>query len=155
MTNVCCHNTDCVYIDIPDNCCTKNYITLDEYAEYGCQDYTDFRSLPEYQEEYWITVNIEKDKNKFGRVKEYGKRLEINGVEVFTKSNIKLADEDIMLTDKETGYFCGSAKYVKGNWEKLLSKKEETKKKIPNLMELPICEYCYNKKCYVIKDKNQ
>lgn len=154
MPKVYCPNDTCAYRDVSDGCCTKDFITLDDYADYaGCENYTDYSSLPEYQEEYWIAVSIEKNKDKLGRAMVHGKKLEINGVEFFTRSNSKLNDDDIYVTDMETGFYCGSVKTVKEKWERFLKKKEDVKNKIPNLMDLPICEFCGGKNCYIIKQE--
>lgn len=69
-----------------------------------------------------------------------GKLITINGKKFFTEDNPNLDEENMRVTDGETGAFVGYISNIKNNWDKYLEQAQVYMKKYNynNVLELPI-----------------
>ena len=138
---IICDCIDCYHCRSSHEC-DLNTIHVGRNSD--CLEFTPFDDSPEYHTLYWIAVKTP-IKGINGRVFRYGKEI-INDRVFYTRSDTRLSDDEIYLDDSVTGYSCGSIEWVKKHWDMFISKVLG----LPNVMDLPICEYDKNIKCHVI-----
>ena len=102
-----CQHTDCIYCNIAGGFeCKAAVITIGEEWDEGCSGYEDYRDQPDYQNEYWITV--ETKSGEAAKAKVYrGKRIEHEGRVFYAKDRTDIPDY-CYLTDAETGFGAGT-----------------------------------------------
>lgn len=137
MKKVFCEFYDCMYNK--SGLCDKETICIGCY-EPPCSSYFSYLNTPEYQTEYYIAVKIKKGKRGKvignGKAIKKGKRIEYNGYTFFTSDKTN-DDDDFEITEKRTGYFCGTFKMLKDRWESFLKILPD----IPNVEDYPLCEF--------------
>jgi len=103
MPTVICPNSMCIYNDEFEGRCTYDGCI---HAEAECEAFRSYREESDYQEEFWMAC--EKHGKKY-RTKHYGKRIEVNGITLYTMDRLPPREvwQDprvgIHCTEKETG----------------------------------------------------
>lgn len=142
MTWINCFVYDCKYCD-DVNICQAGEIAINELFE--CDTCVNYKTLPEYQEEYFIAVECADGKR--GKSVKCGKKIILNGEEFYTCSHPLANDSGTKLTHARTGYLCGSVQRLKDNWDWFMEKQ----KPIPDVTELPLAIKVNDE--YVLKDE--
>lgn len=140
MANICCENTDCIYCAQGGSCQYKFDIYIGDNYYAGCSEYSDYSESKDYQAEYWKAFHVKGQKDKLERRKAMGKLIMINGKKFFTEDNPNLNEENMRVTDGETGAFVGYISRLKNNWELYIKRAQEFMKdnNYTNVLELPI-----------------
>ncbi len=132
MTTIKCESVECKYNE--NGICGTIDILIDADAQ--CYTYEPYFESSEYQSEYWIACH---ENSLSYREKKRGKKIIINGTEFFTQDDIR-REKDAILTDKYSGYVCGTIDDLKNNWDTFLSKREN----LPDVMTLSVLEDKYD-----------
>lgn len=134
MPTVICPNNACIYNDDFEGRCTYDGCI---HAEVECMAFRSYMEQPDYQEEYWIACEHEGEKY---RTKTNGKRIEVNGLTLFTRDRLPPQDlwsdprASIFCTEKETGMGVSLHRAFDSKaYERILQYKRE----MPNVMDLP------------------
>lgn len=106
MTELRCLYHNCKHYDLLSGICQLKYATVDEIESGEC--YEPVNEQEDYQSEYWIHC---KDKNSGVEYKEKkkGKRIEVDGVTLYTNEKLPPEDEwknpqwDIRCTEEKSG----------------------------------------------------
>lgn len=137
MAQVFCEFDDCTHNK--SGLCDREAIFIGDY-EPPCSSYFSYLDTDEYQTEYYIAVKMENGKRgkgiRNGKAIKKGKQIEYNGYTFFTSDRTDV-DEDFGITEKRTGYHCGTFKTLKDHWELFL----KTQSLVPNVEDYPLCEY--------------
>ena len=133
MTTVKCDNTICTQND-NGICCSETI----ELIYDCCSEYNDITEGPEYQEEFWIRSQHEKD-GPIVREQRHGKKVELCGLTFYTTDDIRSekAKTQSRMTEATTGVACGCYSRIEERLD-IIKKGMETIK--TPLMELPIYE---------------
>lgn len=131
MAEIICYADSCKYWQEGNHCsCTEIEITEDN----ECDSYVDYRESEEWQTPFWKARHDRKDKNKIGRVKYFGKEIEVEGRKFFIESK----NSYTAVTDKETGLYCGELRQLSS--PERIKKIKEVSKNYPPVMSLPIAK---------------
>ena len=136
MIFVSCQYTDCIHCDMRDYHCTKDYITIGEEFENGCNDFEPYYNSAEYYEKYYKCV--ETKTGELGKCIFSGKRIEYNGMVFFTSERVTEYKE-CCLTEARTGYGVGMYRDLENRFQKIC----ELAEKYPNVDTLPLAEWDY------------
>lgn len=96
--SVGCWNENCKYHE--HGWCKSEHIVIGEDRD--CETFEDYHEEAEWQTPFWKRI-IDRDTKKIGRVKFFGKEIEVHGRIFFVESKSDYAT----VTDKETGLLCG------------------------------------------------
>lgn len=134
MPTVICPNNMCIYNDEFEGKCTYDGCI---HAEEECMAFQSYTEQPDYQEEYWMACFAQG--NEY-RTKHRGKRIEANGLTLYTQERIPPQDvwadsrASIHCTEKETGMGVSLCNVFNTKaYERILQYKRER----PNVMDLP------------------
>lgn len=132
MTTINCENSSCTYND--NGICQAMAIDL----SYDCWTYEDITEGPEYQEEFWIRSQYEKD-GPIVREQRHGKKVELCGLTFYTTDDIRTEKDKTQsrMTEATTGVACGCYARIEERLD-IIKKGMETIK--TPLMELPVYE---------------
>ncbi len=132
---VLCSNVDCTHCCQDDFHCTKEWITVGEEYDEGCNSYENYLDTEEYSEKYKIRVTT-KDGRTAKAVKYHGKPIEYKGRTFFTSEMVR-SDGMYRLTDKDTGMLVGMFSQLEDRFSEIC----RIAKDIPSVEELPLAEW--------------
>lgn len=140
MANICCENEDCIFCAQDGSCLYKFSIYISDKYYAGCSEYSNYQEEKDYKTEFWKAFRIKGHEGKFVRRKAMGKLIMINGRKFFTEDNPNLDEENMMVTDGETGVFVGCVSNIKNNWTCYMERTREFMKdnNYTNVLELLI-----------------
>lgn len=117
MTTFVCDCTECRYNNAFEGRCTKDRLSIADFNDADDENapacFESYRDREDYQEEYWITC---KERGIIHRERRKGKKIEINGLVLYTQDRmpptevcLKHADltDGIFCTEEKTGYAVG------------------------------------------------
>lgn len=131
MAEIKCYADTCKYWQ-EGNYCSCIEIEINEYSK--CDSYVYYKESEKWQTLFWKSMHDAKDKNKIGRVKYFGKEIEIEGRIFYVEGKSSFSP----VTDKETGRYCGELWEV--NNPRFVKKIAELAKNYPPVMSLPIAK---------------
>lgn len=132
MAEIKCYADTCKYWQ-EGNYCSCTEIEINEDSE--CDSYVFYKESEEWQTPFWKAMYEGKDKNKIGRVKYFGKEIEIEGRKFFIESKNRYT----AVTDKETGLYC--SELLELSDPERIKKIKEASKNYPPVMSLPIAKF--------------
>ena len=135
MTTVRCANTDCA--NNKDFICMLAVVSFDG----ECEDYQCYMDTADYKKPYWKAYDGGKVSGgvpgKPYKLRAYGKRLIINGIECFTEQDDR--ENDFIVTLGRTGILV-----MKNNLENNLSELEQREAEFPDIAEMTEIEQSWD-----------
>lgn len=109
MNTFICDRIGCVHMDTFEGRCAKDTLDIPDFdfAREHCDEapkcYEDYLETPEYRQEFWMAVR-DPQSGKICRKRSTGKRIGINGIDLFTRERIPPAEALQNLMDGDTPY---------------------------------------------------
>lgn len=139
-----CTNTKCEHLTV-FNTCGKSEISLD--CAGTCRSFKHYSMSTGYQEPYYAVVKMAN--GEVGRVRKFGRKLEIFGYTFFTNDNYKLCGDQSGITEARTGCYIDTIAQFKANFAAF----KLVESKLPSCDTYPLCEYNKDINGYIPKEE--